>query len=62
VRERFKLSDEFFRVRLKPAPESVLFVPRDGDGYAESGDVRPPALYFVRQAQRFNVQIDFAIE
>ncbi len=60
--EGLKLSNEFFRVRLKPAPELVLFVPRDRDGHAKSGDIRPPALYFVRQAQRFNVQVDFAIE
>jgi hypothetical protein len=40
----------------------ILPLPRDGDGHAEPGDVRPPTLYFVRQTQRFNVQIDFTIE
>ncbi len=62
VRESFEFGDEFLCVLLKPAPKIILFVPRDGDGHSESGDVRPAALHFVRQAQRFDVQIDFAIE
>ena len=62
VREGFKLRDEILCVRLKPAPEIVLFVPGYGDRYAESGDIRPAALDFVRQAQCFNIQVDFAIK
>ena len=62
MREGFELRDEIFRVLLEPAPEVILFVPGYGDGHAEPGDVRPSALYFVRQAQGFNVQVDFAIE
>lgn len=60
--EGLKLRNEFLHVRLKPAPELILLIPCDSDGYAEPGDVRPSTLYFVRQTQRFNVQIDFAIE
>jgi len=62
VREGFKLRYEVLCVRLKPAPEIILLVPGYGDGDAESGDVRPAPLDFVRQAQRFNVQVDFAIK
>src|SRR4029077_20453446 len=62
VREIFKLCHQFFHVLLKPSPEAVVLVPGHSNGDSERADVRPAALYLVRQPQRFNVQIDFAIE
>src|SRR6202035_2892863 len=47
-------------IRLKPAPELVLCVPRDGDRDAEARDTRPAALDFMRQAERFNIKENFA--
>jgi hypothetical protein len=62
VREGFEFRDEVLCILLEPAPEAILFIPRNGDGYSESGDIRPAALHFVREAQRFNVEVDFAIK
>jgi len=62
VSESLKLGDESFRVRLEPAAEVILFVPRDSDRDAETLDVRPAARDLVRKAQRFNVEVYFAIE
>jgi hypothetical protein len=62
AREGFELGDEPGGVLLEPAAELVLGVPRDGDGEAEGADVAPASLDLVGEAQRLNIQIDFAIE
>src|SRR5271154_4077798 len=62
VRESLQLRNQFFRVRLEPAPKFIFLVPGHGDGHPESRNVRPAALDLVRQSQRFDVEKDFAIE
>ena len=62
ARERLEFDDETRSVSLKPAAESLIFVPGDGNGEPKAGNVGPSALHLMREAQRFNVQIDFAIE
>jgi hypothetical protein len=47
---------------LEPAAKAIVLVPRDRNGQSEAGYIAPAAGDFVRQAQRFNVEIDFAIE
>jgi hypothetical protein len=60
--EVFELGDQGAGVRLEPAAKSMLAVPGDGNGQAESADVAPAALDLMRKAKRFNVEINFAIE
>jgi hypothetical protein len=62
VSEGLQLGDQLFRVRLEPAAEVILFVPRNGDRHTESRDIRPATWDLVRQAQRFNIEVDLAIE
>src|SRR5579872_4919825 len=62
VRVRLELADERFGILLEPAAELVIFVPGDGDGHAESPNIAPAALDFVREAERFDIQINFAIK
>src|SRR6202051_4002820 len=58
--ELAEFGNERLRIRLKPAPEAVPRVPRDGDGEAEARDARPPSLDLMRKAEGFNVEKDFA--
>jgi hypothetical protein len=62
VRELFELGHELFRIRFEPAAEAVVLVPRYRDGESERGDVPPAALDFVREPQRFDIQINLPIE
>jgi hypothetical protein len=62
MREAFEFPNQAQGVGLEPAAEAVLFIPRHRHGQAKRADISPAAFDFVRQPQRFNIQINFAIE
>ena len=62
AREGLELGDEICSVRLKPSTETFVPVPGDGNGEPKARNVGPPAFHFVREAQRFYIEVDFVIE
>src|SRR4029077_15609963 len=58
----FEFGNQLQRVILEPVPECVVLVPGDCNCETKRPNIVPAAIYFVRQADRFDIQINFAIE
>ena len=62
MRKLFQLRNQLQRILFIPSSERILLIPSDGYRQSKRADVPPSAIYFTRNPQRLNIQIDFAIE
>jgi hypothetical protein len=60
--EIFEFGDQFQCVILKPMPKAGVLIPSDRDRETKRANIAPAAIHFVRQADRFDIQVNFPIE